>query len=118
MPKAWKEQSDSGQRELSIELSAALVAVNDEAPKILLVRGHGDDSATHSQFGLPCGPFDPIGHRTLEEGLRTWVREQSGIHLGYTEQLYTLVIAVIHRNVKVGRGPSLWATSRWCARPT
>ena len=89
MPKAWKEQSDSGQRELSIELSAALVAVNDEAPKILLVRGQGDDSATHSQFGLPCGPFDPIGHRTLEEGLRTWVREQSGIHLGYTEQLYT-----------------------------
>jgi len=89
MPKSSKEQSDSQQRELSIELSAALVAVSDEAPKILLVRDQGGDSATHSQFGLPCGPFDPIGHRTLEEGLRTWVREQSGIQLGYTEQLYT-----------------------------
>jgi hypothetical protein len=89
MPKTNKEQDDSDQRALSIELSAALVAVNDEAPKILLVRDQSGDLATRSQFGLPCGPFDPIGHRTLEEGLRTWVREQSGIMLGYTEQLYT-----------------------------
>ncbi|MCB2108140.1 MAG: NAD regulator, partial [Rhodobacteraceae bacterium] len=39
--------------------------------------------------GLPCGPFDAIGHRTLEEGLRAWVREQTGLHLGFVEQLYT-----------------------------
>jgi len=89
MPKVAKEQSSSASRGISIELSAALVAVNDEAPKILLVRDQGGDSATHTQFGLPCGPFDPVGHRTLEEGLRTWVREQSGIHLSYAEQLYT-----------------------------
>jgi hypothetical protein len=38
---------------------------------------------------LPCGPFDPAGHRTLEEGLRTWVDEQTGLPLGYAEQLYT-----------------------------
>ncbi len=89
MPKTSKDQISSGQREISIELSAAIVAVSDEAPKILLVRDQDGESATHSQFGLPCGPFDPIGHRTLEEGLRTWVGEQSGIQLGYTEQLYT-----------------------------
>ncbi len=89
MPKVIKEQIHRDSRELAIELSAALVAVNDEAPKILLVRDQGDDSATHSQFGLPCGPFDPVGHRTLEEGLRTWVGAQSGIQLGYAEQLYT-----------------------------
>lgn len=89
MPKTSKDQTSSASRELSIELSAALVAVNDEAPKIILVREQGGDSATPAPFGLPCGPFDPVGHRTLEEGLRTWVREQSGIQLGYTEQLYT-----------------------------
>ncbi|MBL8642846.1 MAG: hypothetical protein JNK21_02850 [Rhodospirillaceae bacterium] len=89
MAKTTKEQSGSDSRAIAIELSAALVAVHDEAPKILLVRDQGGDSATHSQFGLPCGPFDPVAHRTLEEGLRTWVGEQSGIQLGYAEQLYT-----------------------------
>jgi len=68
-----------------VELSAAIAAVTDESPKILLVRP--PDAAARS--GLPCGPFDPIGHRTLEEGLRTWVDEQTGLHLGYVEQLYT-----------------------------
>ncbi|WP_096176408.1 NAD regulator [Cohaesibacter sp. ES.047] len=39
--------------------------------------------------GLPFGPFDPVHHRTLEAGLRTWVDEQTGLKLGYVEQLYT-----------------------------
>jgi len=68
-----------------IELSAAIVTVTDEEPKILLVRPA--DMAPRS--GLPYGPFDPTGHRTLEEGLRTWVEEQTALHLGYVEQLYT-----------------------------
>ena len=67
-----------------IELAAAIVAVT-ETPKILLVRA---PEAGHP-LGLPYGPFDPTGHRTLEEGLRTWVREQTDLHLGYVEQLYT-----------------------------
>ncbi len=68
-----------------IELSAAIVTVTDESPKILLVRP--PDMAPRA--GLPYGPFDPTGHRTLEEGLRTWVQEQTDLHLGYVEQLYT-----------------------------
>jgi hypothetical protein len=67
-----------------IELSAVMVAMDDDGPKVLLVRSGGE-----SQEGLPCGPFDPSGHRTLEEGLRTWVDEQTGLPLGYVEQLYT-----------------------------
>ncbi|MCH9808658.1 MAG: NAD regulator [Alphaproteobacteria bacterium] len=39
--------------------------------------------------GLPFGPFSPFEHRTLEIGLRSWVNEQTGIDLGYVEQLYT-----------------------------
>jgi hypothetical protein len=68
-----------------IELSAAIVAVTDEAPKILLVR----PPELAPRLGLPYGPFDPTGHRTLEEGLRTWVEEQTALHIGYLEQLYT-----------------------------
>lgn len=68
-----------------IELAAAIVALAEEAPKILLVR----PAEAGQRQGLPRGPFDPAGHRTLEEGLRTWVREQTDLHLGYVEQLYT-----------------------------
>jgi hypothetical protein len=39
--------------------------------------------------GLPFGPFDAVSHRTFEIGLRAWVEEQTGLRLGYVEQLYT-----------------------------
>jgi hypothetical protein len=38
---------------------------------------------------LPYGPLDPEADRTLELTLRRWVREQTGLELGYVEQLYT-----------------------------
>lgn len=38
---------------------------------------------------LPWGPLDPEADRTLELTLRGWVREQTGLELGYVEQLYT-----------------------------
>ena len=66
-----------------IELSAVIVAMDEETPRVLLVRGD------QNQEGLPCGPFDPAGHRTLEEGLRSWVDQQTGLPMGYVEQLYT-----------------------------
>lgn len=68
-----------------VELSVAIAAVTDESPKVLLVQ----PPDTAARAGLPCGPFDPDRHRTLEEGLRTWVTEQTGLSLGYVEQLYT-----------------------------
>lgn len=68
-----------------IELSVAIAAVTDESPKILMVQ----PPDTAARAGLPSGPFDPTGHRTLEEGLRTWVSGQTGLALGYVEQLYT-----------------------------
>jgi hypothetical protein len=81
-PEAIRASATAG---VVIELSAAIVAVAEEAPKILLVR----PLPMTQRMGLPCGPFDPTGHRTLEEGLRSWVREQTDLHLGYVEQLYT-----------------------------
>jgi hypothetical protein len=39
--------------------------------------------------GLPSGPFDPLAHHTFEIGLRAWVGQQTGLAVGYVEQLYT-----------------------------
>jgi len=66
-------------RPIEIGLTAAIVAVSGGQPLILVA---GSD-------GLPFGPFDPLKHRTFEAGLRAWVAEQTGLKLGYAEQLYT-----------------------------
>ena len=71
---------------VEIGLSAAIVCVDDGEPRILAVRHEGDGGARDM---LPSGPFNPLAHRTLEIGLRAWVAEQTGLQLGYVEQLYT-----------------------------
>jgi len=71
--------------ELRVELNAVIVAVTDNQPRVLVVgRADQTDSGT-----LPYGPLDPGGDRTLDLALRGWVREQTGLDLGYVEQLYT-----------------------------
>jgi len=65
-----------------IGLSAVIVAVTEEAPQVVVTR-IGDET------GLPFGPFDPAGDRTLELSLRGWVKEQTSFDIGYVEQLYT-----------------------------
>jgi hypothetical protein len=65
-------------------LSAAIVSVADERPRVLVVH-----RAKETVDSLPFGPFDPLHHRTLEIGLRSWVGEQTSLDLGYAEQLYT-----------------------------
>lgn len=74
-----------------IGLNAAIVTVSEDQPKILVVPQSADASATAagSWDALPFGPFDPLKHRTLEIGLRSWVQEQTHLALGYVEQLYT-----------------------------
>ena len=77
--------SSSG--EITIGLSAAIIAVTGETPRVLTVER---SELGQSEFpALPFGPLDPRGDRTLELGLRGWVREQTGLELGYVEQLYT-----------------------------
>jgi hypothetical protein len=69
---------------IEIGLTAAIVAVEQESPQILVVGSEHD-----SQPGLPSGPFDPLKHRTFEIGLRTFIAEQTALAVGYVEQLYT-----------------------------
>ena len=74
-----------------IGLNAVIVAVTGEEPRILTVERaeHTTSGVPVEEPALPFGPLDPAGHRTLELGLRAWVREQTGLALGYAEQLYT-----------------------------
>lgn len=67
-----------------IGLNAVIVAVTDDRPRILTVRPPGQ-----FQPALPFGQLAPAADRTLELGLRRLVREQTGLELGYVEQLYT-----------------------------
>lgn len=64
---------------LDVELTAVIVAVTADEPRVLFV---GEGAA------LPSGPFES-GHRTLQQGLRSWVERQTHHPLGYLEQLYT-----------------------------
>lgn len=68
---------------VEIGLNAAIVSMIGGEPRILTVSLRGAPPA------LPFGLFTPLKHRTLEIGLRDWVRDQTGVDLGYVEQLYT-----------------------------
>ncbi|MFN3483128.1 MAG: NAD regulator, partial [Rhabdaerophilum calidifontis] len=67
---------------IEINLTAVLMAVEGQTPLVYAARGG-------ESLGLPSGPFDPLKHRTLEIGLRSFAQEQAGQALGYVEQLYT-----------------------------
>jgi hypothetical protein len=71
---------------IEIGLAAAIVAVEDEEPAILVA---GDGARGEARAGLPFGPFDPLAHHTFEIGLRAWVEAQTALSVGYVEQLYT-----------------------------
>ncbi|RMH20878.1 MAG: hypothetical protein D6696_07085 [Acidobacteria bacterium] len=73
------------ERRIVIGLNAVILAVTDEEPRVLTVPPPpaGDADA------LPFGPLDAERDRTLELAVRGWVREQTGLELGYVEQLYT-----------------------------
>lgn len=82
---------------VNIGLSAAVVSVLEDNPRVLVVRQDKIDA-------LPFGPFEPLHHRTLESGLRSWVGEQTLLDLGYAEQLYTFGDRGRHM-VTQGEGP-------------
>jgi hypothetical protein len=63
----------------AIELTAVIVAVTGEEPRVLTLQ---------EGRALPSGPLEST-HRTLQTGLRSWVERQTHHPLGYIEQLYT-----------------------------
>lgn len=76
--------------QIVVGLSAVIAAVTNDTPRILTVKRAARDRPLEDPGdALPFGLLDPAGDRTLERGLRRWVREQTGIEVGYVEQLYT-----------------------------
>jgi hypothetical protein len=84
---AEAQRAQSGAPQIELGLNAAIVTVRAGQPHILVVRSGTAGSGTWD--ALPFGPFAPRAHRTLEIGLREWVKRQTGLELGYVEQLYT-----------------------------
>jgi hypothetical protein len=73
---------------VTVGLSAAIFAMRDDEPMVAII-----PPARCERVGdgaLPCGPFSPREHATLEAGLATWVQSQTGIALGATRQLCTV----------------------------
>lgn len=60
------------------ELIAVLAAVTDGQPRVMTIDG----------TSLPSGPLE-TDHRSLQQGLRDWVEEQTGQAPRFLEQLYT-----------------------------
>jgi hypothetical protein len=67
---------------IDISLDAVIVAVTNDDPRVLVVDSHGGR-------GLPAGPLAIPTDLTLELGARRCVLEQTGLDVGYAEQLYT-----------------------------
>jgi hypothetical protein len=86
---------------VTVGINAVIVAVTREVPRILTVPWRRDDPAIEDDIppavlecggptdSLPYGPLDPARDSKLERALRRWVYGQTGISLGYAEQLYT-----------------------------
>ncbi len=77
--------ADASHTSIEIGLTAAIVAVEADEPRILV----SADAKNEIRAGLPFGTFDPVAHRTFEIGLRAWVSAQTALNVGYVEQLYT-----------------------------
>ena len=61
------------------EVLAVIVAMVDGEPNVLTVP---------DRLRLPAGPLLPE-HRSMQTAVRAWVEKQTGLSVGYLEQLYT-----------------------------
>ena len=67
-------EGESPASQIVVGLTAVVLAVTREEPRILTVRSNGTaDRENHD--ALPFGPLDPLRDRTLELGLRGWARK-------------------------------------------
>lgn len=80
--------------QVRVGLNAVILAVTNDEPRVMTVPWSPQSKAIAADPGsgivaLPFGDLDADGDRTLELCLRRWVRQQTGLELGYVEQLYS-----------------------------
>jgi hypothetical protein len=68
-----------------VATTAAILAVRAGEPVVAVV-----PLERAGEEALPCGPFQPRAHRTLETAVATWAYAQTGVELGFLQQLATL----------------------------
>lgn len=78
----------SAPSEMAVELTAAVLAIRDSQPVVLVQPAETKDSETAGDH-LPAGGFRPRTEETLETALRDCVRSGTGVELGYIDQLST-----------------------------
>ena len=71
--------------DVAVTLTGAILAVRAGEPVVAVVPAawSGGD-----EF-LPCGAFLPSAHGTLKGSVRSWVQAQTGVEMGFLEQLCT-----------------------------
>ena len=87
----------AGER-VAVSLNAAIFAMREDEPMVAIIPAR---SERVGDGALPCGPFSPREHATLEAGVSCWVERQTGIVLGVTRQLCT-----IGDGLRPGPGPA------------
>lgn len=75
--------------EILIGLNAVIIAVTEDSPRVLTISDAKNSYQGRQLRALPFGLLDSERDPTLERGVRRWVKEQTGLQLGYVEQLYT-----------------------------
>jgi len=78
-------RAQQGGEAVAVALSAAILAVRASEPVVAVVPAQRAGAEQ-----LPCGPFRPSEHRTLEGGVQAWVQAQAGVEMGFLQQLCTL----------------------------
>jgi hypothetical protein len=81
-PRAAARAPQSGEA-VAVAVTAAILAVRGGEPVVAVLSAQNHTR----EESLPGGPFCPRAHRTLEDGVGAWVRTQTGVEIGFLQQL-------------------------------
>lgn len=76
--------NDEDSMTIIMDLNAVILSLNMDRHDSLTVL-----TISEIKNLLPWGPYHPNEHKTMEQGLRHWVSDQTDMDLKYVEQLYT-----------------------------
>jgi hypothetical protein len=75
----------AGEKTMAVTVGAVILAVRGAEPVVAAV-----PAQPAGEEQLPCGPFRPGEHPTLEDGVRAWAEAQAGVETRFLQQLCTL----------------------------
>jgi hypothetical protein len=87
----WRVVEDGGESvsirdQVAVELTAAVFAIHDEQPVVLTKPSRTGGTGAAADL-LPSARFRPAVHATLEDALRTGIEAETGLDIGFLEQL-------------------------------